>query len=127
MVSRPCPVFWLLNTNGLSPRMRERAAIGEFQRCWRQFGQRVEHKRAGVHVVMRDLEAGFVNQAIAEQQDVQVQRARAPAFVAFAALIQLDGLQRVEQIQRCEAAVDGCHGIGVARLPWQQRVALVER
>ena len=107
--------------------LRERAAIGEFQRCWRQLGQRVEHKRAGVHVVMRHLEAGFVNQAIAEQQDVQVQCARAPAFMAFAALIQLDGLQRIEQGQRCQAAVDSRDGIGLARLAGQQRVALVER
>ena len=46
--------------------LRERAAIGEFQRCWRQFGQRIQHKRPGVHVVVRDFKAGLVDQAIAE-------------------------------------------------------------
>ena len=70
----------------------EGTAISEGERGWRQFSQGVEHERPGLHMVVRDFQAGEVNQAVAEQQDIQVQCARPPAFVTFAALIDLDGL-----------------------------------
>ena len=75
---------------------------------------------------MRDLEARFIDQAITKQQDVQVERAWAPAFKAFAALVILDGLQRVQQFQGRKVAVQGGHRVGVARLAREQGVTLIE-
>ncbi|MNJ74890.1 hypothetical protein D3C77_718910 [compost metagenome] len=75
---------------------------------------------------MRDFQARFVDQSITEQQNIQVQRARAPALQALAALIILDGLQRVEQFNRRKIAVESSDRVGVPRLAWQQRVALIE-
>ena len=52
-----------------------------------------------MHVVVRHGQARLVELALAEQQDIQVEGARAPAFVlAHAALFQLDGLQGVELV-----------------------------
>ncbi len=71
-------------------------AVRQLQVGWRQLSQRIQHKRAQMHLVVRHLEARLIDQAITEQQDIQVQGARAPAFQAFAALIVFDGLQRIE-------------------------------
>ena len=77
----------------------EFAAIGQAEAVWHQFGQGVQHEGAGVHVVMRYLQARHVDQLVAEQQDIQVERARAPTLLAHAALVIFDGLQGVEQGQ----------------------------
>ena len=68
---------------------------------------------------MGNFEARFVDQSIAEQHDIQIQRARAPAFKALAALVVLDGLQRIEQVQWREATVECGDGVGIARLARQ--------
>src|SRR5450830_1497837 len=104
----------------------EALAIRQLQGGWRQFGQWVQHEGAQVHLIMRHLQAWFVDQALAVQQDIQVERAWAPTLKAFAALVVLDGLQRIEQFQRRQAAVQGRDRIGVARLAGEQGVALIE-
>ena len=73
-----------------------------------------------MHLVVRHLEARLIDQAITEQQDIQVQGARAPAFQAFAALIVFDGLQRIEQVQWRQVTVQRRNGVGVGRLAGQQ-------
>ena len=45
-----------------------------------QVGQRIEDKRAGVQVIVRYLQAWFVNHALAEQQYIEVERAGSPAL-----------------------------------------------
>ena len=77
----------------------EVAAIGQLQVFRGQLRQGIEDEGARLHMVVGDLEAGFVDQAIAKQQDVQVEGSRSPAFKALAALIVFDGLQRIEQCQ----------------------------
>ncbi|MNT82957.1 hypothetical protein D3C72_2227620 [compost metagenome] len=69
---------------------------------------------------MGNLEARFVDQAITEQQDVEVQRARSPAFKALATLAVFDGLQGIQQFQWRQRAVECGHRIGVARLSGKQ-------
>ena len=49
-------------------------AIGQAQIRRGQFRQRIQHEGPFLHVVMGNLEARFVDQAITEQQDVEVQR-----------------------------------------------------
>jgi len=76
----------------------EAFAIRQLQCGRRQFGQWVQHKRTQVHLVMGHLQARFVDQAIAKQQNVQVKGARPPTLQALAALVVFDGLQRVQQL-----------------------------
>src|SRR5690606_3420551 len=68
-------------------------------------------------------------QALAKQQDVQIQCARAPTFgFALAALGLFDGLQCVEQLQRREAGIQRCDGIVIARLVSRaERIAGIQR
>lgn len=65
--------------------LREGAAVGQAEIARYQFRQRVQHERPGMHVVMRHFQARLIEHLVAEQQDVQVQCARAPAFLAHAA------------------------------------------
>ena len=97
----------------------EASAIRQLQCGGRQFGQRVQHKRTQVHLVVGHFQARLVDQVIAKQQDIQIKGTRAPAFEAFAALVIFDSLQRVEQVQGRQVAVQGCHCVGVTRLPGQ--------
>lgn len=106
--------------------LREGATIGQAEILRYQFGQRIQHERAGMHVVMRHFQAWLVEHLVTEQQDVQVQRAWAPALFAHAALVVFDGLQRIEQCQWCQGGVQGGDSIGVARLAGQQRIAGVQ-
>ncbi|MNP56108.1 hypothetical protein D3C76_1508060 [compost metagenome] len=75
-----------------SEQFREAAAVGQTQlrRC--QLRQWIQHKGPFLHMVVRDFEARFVDQSVAEQQDIQIQRAWPPAFKTLAALLVLDGL-----------------------------------
>ena len=51
-----------------------------------------------MHVVVRHSQALVVDATLAEQQNVQIQRAWPPAFgLAHAALLLLDALQGIEQ------------------------------
>ncbi|MNP15924.1 hypothetical protein D3C76_1082970 [compost metagenome] len=81
--------------------MGKAALVGQQEVGRDQFGQRVKDERSRLHVVVRDFQARDVDQVIAVQQDIQVQGARAPALLAFTALGSFDGLQAVEQVQRC--------------------------
>ena len=79
-------------------------------------------------MVVRHLQARQVEQLFAEQQDVQVERARTPAQVADAPLFQFDGLQGVEQVERRQVGVEGRHAVDEARLVGgAERVADIER
>ena len=82
----------------------------------RQFGQRIENESAFLHMVVRHLEARFIDQPVTEQYDVEIQRTRPPTFNSLAALSVLDGLQRLKQLQRRERAVEGGNRVGVTRL-----------
>jgi hypothetical protein len=60
--------------------------------------QRPEHKAAVFHIVVRNGQALAVNDRIAKQHDVEVERARPPAFgFAHPTLLQLDALSVIEQ------------------------------
>ena len=62
------------------------------------FKQRPEHKPAVFHVVMRNGETFSVNGLVTKQHNVEVQRARSPAFgFAHPPLLQLDALGVIEQ------------------------------
>ena len=93
-----------------------------------ELDQRIEDKGAGVQVIVRYLQARFVDQALAEQQNIQVQGAGSPALgLAYPALIKLDGLQGVEQLQWLQGAIQLSYRIQVARLVgWAERVAEVK-
>ena len=91
-------------------------AIGQFK-LRGDFAEWVKDERACLHVIVRHLQAWQVKLLLPEQQDVQVERARPPAFgFALPALLQFDLLQVVEQLQWLEAGVQRCHGIQVIRL-----------
>ena len=80
-------------------------------------------------MIVRNLEARLVDQSLAEQQDIQVQGARAPAFgLAFTALRQFDALQGIEQRQRLEVGLQCRNRVDVAWLVGgPERVAGIER
>ncbi|MNG26855.1 hypothetical protein D3C84_1118950 [compost metagenome] len=65
---------------------------------------------------MGNLEARFVDQAITEQQDVEIQCARSPALKALATLAVFDSLQGIQKVERRQRAVESGHRVGVARL-----------
>ncbi len=93
------------------------AAIGQAQILGCQFGQRIEYERTLLNLVVRDFQARLVDQAITEQQDIQIQRTRPPALQALPTLIVFDGLQGIEQVERREITVEGSDRVGVTRLP----------
>src|SRR3546814_4332916 len=75
------------------------------RRPGRDRGQRHQRERAFVQVRVRHAQARLVDHRVAEQQQVEVERARAPArivFLAVAAELALDIEQRIEQRARIE-------------------------
>ena len=99
--------------------LAEGAAVGQFK-VDGDLRQGVENERAQVHLVMGYAQARLVDQPLAEQQDVQVQSTRPPALDALAALIQFDGLQGIEQLQRLQLGIQRRDGVGVTGLAGQQ-------
>ena len=55
----------------------EPSPIGQYQLRRSDLGQRVEHERPSLHVIVRNLEARLVDQSLAEQQDIR-SRVRGP-------------------------------------------------
>ena len=96
--------------------LRQGATIGQNQRLGGYFSQWIEYERPCLHMVVRHLEAGFVYQSIPEQQNIEIQCARSPALMSFAALTQLDGLQGIQQLQGRQCRIKRCYGVGIAGL-----------
>ncbi|VEA39576.1 Uncharacterised protein [Salmonella enterica subsp. enterica] len=79
-------------------KLRQRDAIVGEAQFWSDLKQRPQHKTAVFHVVVRNRQTVGVNDFIAKQHNVEVQRARPPAFrFAHPALLQLNALGMVKQ------------------------------
>ena len=84
----------------------------------RQLGERLEREPALVETRMRHVETWLVQHEVTVEQQVEIDRARAPAFlvVAGAAEPALDVEQDVEQLAGREASLDGDGAVHVAGL-----------
>ena len=91
--------------------------------------QRPEHKAAVFHIVVRNGQALAVNDSIAKQHDIEVQRARPPAFgFAHSPLLQFDALSMIEQRLGGQGGFQRNGGVEIVRLILRaQRRRAVER
>src|SRR5215475_8030898 len=94
----------------------------------RQLGERQEDEPTLVHLGMRNLERPLVDDVLIEEQDVEIDDARAPALPldALAAHGLLDGLQLLEQDLGPEIGIDLDDAVDEPRLRVAERLALVE-
>src|SRR5215475_6341007 len=94
----------------------------------RQLGERQEDEPTLVHLGMRNLERPLVDDVLIEEQDVEIDDARAPALPldALAAHGLLDGLQLLEQDLGLEIGLDLDDAVDEPRLRVAERLALVE-
>ena len=70
-------------------------------------GERHEHERSLDHARMRERELGIVGLDVLEEQYIDIERARAKAQLAHAAVLALDALALVQQVQRLQAPSRG--------------------
>lgn len=91
--------------------------------------QRPEHKAAVFHIIVRNGQARAIDDLIAKQHDVEVERARSPAFsFAHPTLLQLDALSVIEQRIGRQGGFQRDGGVEIVRLILRaQRRRAVER
>ncbi len=86
---------------------------------WSQLNQRFQDKAALVEAGVWDCQFGVVDDAVVVEQDVEVDRAWAPALCGgLAALLALNGLELDEQRVRMEVGVDLGNTVEVGALRW---------
>jgi hypothetical protein len=79
----------------------------------RQRGERFEDERALGQTRVRHDQSGLVHDAIAVEQQIEVERARGVAFAAFAPGRALEREQRVEKRARRERRLDANDGVQI--------------
>ena len=83
----------------------------------RDLCQRLQHKASSCHSGMRNGQLRRIHDIVSEQQDVDVDRARAVAdAVRISPELPLEGLDDIEQLQRLEAGAHPQAGIEERRL-----------
>lgn len=65
---------------------------------------------------MRELQAGFVDDLIAEQHEIQIKCSRCAGVRAFAAVLAFDAEKHIEQLARGEGRLAGEDSVQIQRL-----------
>lgn len=86
---------------------------------WSDFRQRSEHEQALSKSWMRDLQARFVLNAVAEQNQIKIERPRSPCIGTLASVCLFDGEETVEDLTCGERYVANRHRIQISRLVLQ--------